>query len=1120
MCGADFAVAQSSAASLHGTVTDTTGAVLGAATIELKSLATSPTEQTVTDPNGHFIFSSLPPGRYRLTVQWGGNGTASTIVLIRPGDQAAAIHVLAGRRQFRLRVDESILLSGGTQNGSQENVGSRQVSQMPLEQRDSTTLLLLASGINTTTGTGGNFTQQYSVHGQKGTTAVFALDGADTTDPELGGATISDFNVDAIQTIDSASGVLPASIGEGAAGYTDILSKSGTNQMHGVAYEFLRNSVLDARNYFDVISPVHPKRIPPFIRNEFGLTNGGPVVLPRLYDGRNRTFYMVEYQGLRQIQGTTQVLSVPTLAERAGQDTTAFPGDTLTVPINPQIQSLLNLYPVPNDPTGAYGARTYATNSKVETTSDQFSIRIDQKVSDTAQIMGRFTLENIVGPTTNPDQTAINPTYAQVFTEGYRSATLRYTRTPSARFTMTTQVSVIRSTPLYSSLNQVQPGLTFSDNLYEAINSQAGGTRGTWGNLLQARQTFAEVRGAHVFEIGGEVRINRDTSAVGFSTDGTYSFGGGAVYSPVNIVSASGQHNINAGQILPDGLSAFLTATPFSYSKTVGGRGFPQGTRIGEAGIHREAYNLYFLDNWRVTPGLSLGYGLRYEVNTRLREPHDMTQGPLFFATDGKQQVYPSAGATQEWVVNPDPSWNMDWNGWGPRASLSWQASKNSLVHAAGGITTVLPFPFPNTNNMNSFPFAVTTAASATPGAPIPFNNANTSFVPPPVYTPQGAPVYRPGSTLVPGNTGIDVVRFEQDLAAQLPGNTIQPVQGNGQLRNFGNGYLATYEAGIQQELRGFSVSASYIGIVGVRIQGQSYPNAYIGASPGFAPFAQFNDSGQFLGGFGQESIFNNFTHSSYNAGEFIVRKAPTKWGIGLNLSYTLSHAIDNFPGGGGGSSSVRQGGPPQDPTQPNVEKGISLQNVSQNLSFTLSADLHVERLVSQQGPLHVLASGWGASGIGKFSSGPPFSVYSGVQQTGYGNGGGDRPDQVGLPALSTKGPVKNDYFGRGAANNSFFLIPINVPNGTGPFSGRPGTLGRNTFQGPPLKDIDLAIWKDSELWKATSLEFRAEFYNLFNIVSFGLPNNVVTGSGFGIINATAPNDNSRQLQFSLKWMY
>lgn len=124
---------------------------------------------------------------------------------------------------------------------------------------------------------------------------------------------------------------MPASIGEGAAGYTDVITKSGTNDVHGAFFEFLRNSALDARNYFDHPTPAAPGRIPPFIRNEFGLTNGGPIVLPHFYDGKGRTYYFVEYQGLRQIQGTTQVLSVPTPAERKGLDTTAYPGDTLIV---------------------------------------------------------------------------------------------------------------------------------------------------------------------------------------------------------------------------------------------------------------------------------------------------------------------------------------------------------------------------------------------------------------------------------------------------------------------------------------------------------------------------------------------------------------------------------------------------------------------------------------------------------------------------------------------------------------------------------------------------------------------------------------------------------------------
>src|SRR5207248_2118061 len=124
------------------------------------------------------------------------------------------------------------------------------------------------------------------------------------------------------------------------------------------------NAAFDARNYFDHIDPLVKRRIPPFVRNEFGVTMGGPVLIPQLYDGRRRTFFFGEYQGFRQVLGTTQVLAVPTAAERQGFDTTAFPGDTLKIPVNPEVVPILAGYPLPNNPRGAYGARTYEASSK------------------------------------------------------------------------------------------------------------------------------------------------------------------------------------------------------------------------------------------------------------------------------------------------------------------------------------------------------------------------------------------------------------------------------------------------------------------------------------------------------------------------------------------------------------------------------------------------------------------------------------------------------------------------------------------------------------------------------------------------------------------------------------
>jgi hypothetical protein len=169
------------------------------------------------------------------------------------------------------------------------------------------------------------------------------------------------------------------------------------------------------------------------------------------------------------------------------------------------------------------------------------------------------------------------------------------------------------------------------------------------------------------------------------------------------------------------------------------------------------------------------------------------------------------------------------------------------------------------------------------------------------------------------------------------------------------------------------------------------------------------------------------------------------------------------------------------------------------------------------------LTKGWQFLNITTLTSGPPFTVYSGVQQTGAGAGGTDRPDLLAAPNLSTSRATREDYFGLGAANSSFFQIPINVPGGTGPSHGRFGTLGRGTFRAAGFHDFDMALIKDTAFGhrgngELAILQFRAEFFNIFNVVNFGLPSNIVRGTGFGIISRTAGP--SRQIQFSLKVIY
>jgi len=240
--------------------------------------------------------------------------------------------------------------------------------------------------------------------------------------------------------------------------------------------------------------------------------------------------------------------------------------------------------------------------------------------------------------------------------------------------------------------------------------------------------------------------------------------------------------------------------------------------------------------------------------------------------------------------------------------------------------------------------------------------------------------------------------------------------------------------------------------------------------------------------------------------------------GIGLNATYTYSKELDDSIPGGMSNIEPVTFALAQNPFDVSAEKSRSSSELGQVLTYNVSLQLAFDKWFHTAHAQRLL-SGWQADAIGQWHEGLPFTVYSGVQQTGYGDGGADRPDQVGHPSLSTHHAVREDYFGQGAKNASFFSIPINVSGGTGPFHGRPGTLGRNTFTGPRFSTLDLALSRSTPLVGEFSLEGRVEFYNLFNTVNFGLPNNVLNGSGFGIINSTNSN-NSRQMQLSLKLIY
>ncbi len=306
-----------------------------------------------------------------------------------------------------------------------------------------------------------------------------------------------------------------------------------------------------------------------------------------------------------------------------------------------------------------------------------------------------------------------------------------------------------------------------------------------------------------------------------------------------------------------------------------------------------------------------------------------------------------------------------------------------------------------------------------------------------------------------------------------------------------------------------------------------NFPNGYPGASPAFAPYTQFDSAGNVTGGFGTESLLTDRSHSSYHALQTSLQGNVTRAGPLIQVSFTWSKSLDDTSSVIGGFISGASGATapawPEDPLDTRADKGPSTFDVSLGFSASVIQDLHAERLSYLQGLNRKITAGWQILSVSTLSSGLPFTIYSGVQQTGVGSNGVDRPDQIGTPVYPLAGPsgrITLDW-ARTMARSFRFRSGFrwHRPTNQGVF----GTLGRDTFRGPDFHNFDFALIKDTPFGtrgggESMNLQFRAEFFNLFNNREFWTAGEHPEGTGFGEISRTAGN--SRQIQFSVKLIF
>jgi hypothetical protein len=651
------APAQVGGGTISGTVSDPGAAVVPGAEVSIENIATHEVRHIATSSTGLFSAPNLTPGTYRVTVTAPGFSTWT-----RPGIevQVGGEAVLRAELQVGAAADTIVvheeMPAVDTASSAIEavNTGST-VRELPLNGRDWTTLAALQPGVaivrtqagvglNTTRGNRGLGTQM-AVGGARPQQNNYRLDGVSVNDyAGSGPASVLGISlgVDAIEQFSVVSGNPTADYGKTSGGVINAVSRSGTNQIHGSAYEFLRNSALDARNFFD------PTKAPPFKRNQFGASFGGPI-------RHDKTFFFADYEGLRQSLGVTTVDTVPSPNARVGHMAN---GSTLTV--SPKVAPYLTLYPLPN---GAINGDTgiYSFAAQDVTNEDFFTVRGDHHFSDRDILHGTFLKDD--GQSGGPDtynftllgtqsrRTTANAEESHLFTP----TSMNFLRFGFNRMVadQVKSLSAINPASSDSSLGFI-PGRAVGQMNVTGLTSFTGGM-GAQGeyqfhyNSYQLYDDFSLTRGSHSLKIGGSLEKIESNELGGGSLNGTAAFGS---------------------------LTNFLTNVPTSFTATVPGTGTPLGLRQWVAGG-------YVQDDWRARRNLTFNLGLRYEMSSVPGEQH------------GRIATLTSFSSPQIHLGSPYFS-NPTRRDFSPRLGVAWDpfGDGKSSIRAAFGVYDSLPLTY------------------------------------------------------------------------------------------------------------------------------------------------------------------------------------------------------------------------------------------------------------------------------------------------------------------------------------------------------------------------------------------------------------------------------------------
>jgi Carboxypeptidase regulatory-like domain len=1146
--------AQTTNGSIQGTVTDPSGAAVGGANVTGRNLDTGLTAATVTSDAGLYSLANLPPGRYAVTIE-GPNfkkylrdgvtvqtgSTTSLDVAMQMGGVTENVTVSADASQLETSTSDL----GAT-------VQQSLIQNLPLEVsgtvRNPVQFITLIPGFvgNVGNDPGSNSTDDFKVDGGQENSTDVLVDGVSISLVSPNTQWNKGVSTEGVQEFKVLQSNFSPEYGESGDGIVSLTMKSGTNEFHASVYDFYRNRALDANSWVNNTAG-QPKSVN--TQNDFGATFGGPIRIPHLYNGKDKTFFFVDYEGFRFKTGGTGLQSVPNEAFRSGDFSALLPTTQLYDPTTHQpipgniltndpnftpskvVTNIFNLLPATNG-----GLTNNVVDTTVSsTTANLFDLKIDHNFSTKHRISGGFDYDNTnTGGTSN-----LGPLFGSTTPQNTRYARFsdNYVFTPSLvnqflfgfsrRYRGELSNSIGGNYPSKIGLTGVQdttfPCVKFTGTPYEGLLNNCGDSQFA-DNVYQLNDAVSWVKGKHNMKFGGEVRMLQ--------------------FNVRRLTQSSGEFDFNAQETSLNGIGGDPVASALFglvNTSTLNYGAF--------SGVRYKDFSLYAQDSFKVRPRLTINYGLRYDIDLPASEAFDRFSAvDPTLANPGAGGIpgaytYFGTGAGRNGRTRPQDTYTK---AFGPRIGFAYSVNDKTVIRGGYGIFYE-PLKEGSFADQDGLGFFNRQTISPTNGGPIQIDNGVTRVFPDSgPFTPDGQNGSN-GVILVPANSGrpADVQTWNLDIQRQitanlvvsvayvgskgthLPALNIIPNQVNPSFLSLGN------DLTMNVSCLGLGTCPAAIA-AGVTLP---YPGFTGNINQALRPFPQYGD-------FNQED--NSFTpdrtgNSTYHAMQLQANRRLAE-GLSFLVSYTVSKNLTDADSSGPGVSGFIGTNEfiGQNSYQRSAEKAVSELDTPQALVMSFFYELPVgqgKRFMNKGGVSDRVLGGWYASTILSYHSGAPTEV--------YGPCGGTAGDVLFAGCHFTGAARVNVLPGVPETNKSSNFNPETTPfwnpaafSLPAPltFGNEPRSLSNaRTFGG---RNEDVTFGKKTRIFgeKAT-VDFRAEFFNIFNrhiyqpsvgnpqldspFIPLGAPGcdgaNQKFACGFGAItNASGP----RTIQFALKIQY